>query len=104
MRTMEGTISIDELTGNVQDINTHGVRDVKVGGGLLATIHKGTRMHMLAAPQGTEGVWLLVLAEGAGDARVGLFKQEGIAFKQETRGCKVFDVNAEARTRADSKP
>ena len=104
MRTMEGTISIDEATGNVQDISTHGVRDVKVGGGLVATIHKGTRMHMLAAPQGNEGVWLLVLAEGTGDARIALFKQQGIAFKQETRGCKVFDVNAETKPTSTGAP
>ena len=99
MRTMEGTVSIDEATGNIQDINTHGIRDVKVGGGLVATIHRGTHIHMLAAPQGNEGVWLLTLAEGTGDARIGLFVKQGIAFKQETRGCKIFDVNAEAKTK-----
>ncbi len=94
VRAMEGTISIDEATGNIQDVNTHGVRDVKVGGGLLLNIHKGFRTHMLVAPQGNEGVWILVLAEGTGNGRAGLFITGGVTFKQQTLGCKVYDVNA----------
>ena len=100
---MEGTVSIDEATGNLQDVNTHGVRDVKVGGGLVLNIHKGFRTHILVAPQGSEGVWLLVLAEGSGDGRAGLFLTGGVAFRQETLGCKVFDVNAEGKTPVDGK-
>ncbi len=96
---MEGTVSIDEATGNLQDVNTHGIRDVKVGGGLMLNIHKGFRTHMLVAPQGTDGVWLLVLAEGSGDGRAGLFLTGGVTFRQQTLGCRIFDVNAEATTR-----
>ncbi len=95
VRAMEGTISIDEATGNIQDVNTHGVRDVKVGGGLLLDIHKGFRTHLLVAPQGDEGVWVLVLAEGTGNGRAGLFLTGGVTFRQQTLGCKVFDVAAE---------
>ena len=99
-RAMEGTVSIDEASGNIQDVNTHGVRDVKVGGGLVLNIHKGFRTHMLVAPQGNEGVWILVLAEGTGNGRAGLFLTGGVTFKQETLGCKVFDVNAEGKVKS----
>ena len=102
VRAMEGTISIDEATGNIQDVDTHGVRDVKMGGGVLLNVHKGYRTHMLVAPQGKEGIWILVLAEGSGNGRAGLFLTGGVTFKQETLGCKVFDVNAEAKTKSDS--
>ena len=96
VRAMEGTISIDEETGNIQDVSTYGVRDVKVGGGLLLDIHKGFRTHMLVAPQGNEGVWILVLAEGTGNGRAGLFLTGGVTFRQQTLGCKVFDVQSKA--------
>ena len=64
---MAGTVSIDESTGNLQDVNTRGMHDVKLGGGLVANVHKGFAVHILVAPQ-PDGVWLLTLAEGTGDA------------------------------------
>lgn len=55
---MRGTISVDEETGHVQDLNVTGVRDVKIAGGLVANIHKGFQLHTISAPQ-NDGVWLL---------------------------------------------
>jgi hypothetical protein len=89
---MAGTVSIDEATGNLQDVNTQGVRDLKVGGGLVANIHKGFAVHILVAPQ-EDGVWLLKLAEGTGDARIGMLIRSGIRFRQETLGCQLSDVS-----------
>ncbi len=89
---MAGTVSIDEATGNLQDVDTHGVRDVKVGGGLVANVHKGFAMHILVAPQ-ADGVWLLKLAEGTGDARIGMLIHSGVRFRQETQGCQLADVS-----------
>ncbi len=89
---MAGTVSIDEATGNLQDVDTHGVRDVKVGGGLVANVHKGFAVHILVAPQ-PDGVWLLKLAEGTGDARIGLLVRSGVRFRQETLGCQLADVS-----------
>ena len=89
---MAGTVSIDEATGNLQDVNTRGVHDVKLGGGLLANIHKGFAVHILVAPQ-PDGVWLLSLAEGTGNARIGVLGHSSIRFRQETVGCKLYDVS-----------
>jgi hypothetical protein len=100
IHALEGTVSIDEATGAVQDVNAEGKRDVKVGGGMLANIHKGFRVHVILAPQ-PDGVWMFKLVEGKGDARVALFLNKGGDFRQVTDGCKIYDVST---TQADDKP
>ena len=94
---MQGTVSIDEATGNLQDVHTLGVRDVKVGGGLLADIHKGFAVHITEAPQ-PDGVWLLTLAEGSGDARIGLLVHSGLRFRQQTQGCSLTNISTDQTT------
>ena len=95
MQAMAGTISIDEQTGIPQDINMRGMRDVKVGGGLVANVHKGFGGHAVIAPQ-PDGVWLLEKVEGAGDARVGLFLHPSVRFEQQTEGCKLSNVTSDS--------
>jgi hypothetical protein len=99
IHAMEGTVSIEETTGTVQDVNAEGKRDVKVGGGLLADIHKGFRIHLTLAPQ-PDGVWMVKSVDGRGDARIGLFLNGGADFHQETRSCRVSDVTT---TQSDDK-
>jgi hypothetical protein len=91
---MEGNIRIDEQTGVPLDVDVHGVRDVKVGGGLVANVHKGFLLHVQLT-QRPDGVWLLDRAEGSGDARVGLFFHPYFRFKQQTGACKLFNASAE---------
>lgn len=94
VQAMEGTVAVDEATGHVQDTNVHGVRDVKLGGGLLANIHKGFLLHVISAPR-NDGVWLVQEAWGSGDARVGLFMHPSYRFHQVTESCRLFDVKAD---------
>lgn len=94
-QAMAGTISIDEQTGTPQDVRMQGFKDVKVGGGMVANIHKGFQLHLRLAPQ-PDGVWLVEEVEGAGDARIGLFMHPAAHFKQQTEGCKLYNVNAES--------
>ncbi|MGI4853370.1 MAG: hypothetical protein ACRYF4_04880 [Janthinobacterium lividum] len=95
VEAMQGTIAVDEATGHVQDTNVQGVRDVKVGGGLLANIHKGFLLHVIAAPR-NDGVWLVQEVWGSGDARVGLFMHPSYRFHEVTESCRLFDVNADS--------
>ena len=95
VEAMAGTIAVDEATGHVQDTNVHGTRDVKMGGGLLANIHKGFLLHIISAPHG-DGVWLVQEVWGSGDARVGLFMHPSYRFHQVTESCRLFDVNADS--------
>ena len=92
---MRGTLSVDEETGHVQDLNVTGVRDVKIAGGLVANIHKGFELHTISAPQ-TDGVWLLKTIYGSGDARMGLFFHPAANFKAEVESCRLYNVEADA--------
>ncbi len=95
IEALEGTASIDEATGRIQDTNVHGVRDVKMAGGLVANIHKGFVLHIISAPQ-PDGVWLVKEAWGSGDARIGLFMHPSYQFHQVTEGCRLFDVKTDS--------
>ncbi|GAA3746693.1 hypothetical protein [Terriglobus aquaticus] len=92
---MRGTISVDEETGHVQDLNVTGVRDVKIAGGLVANIHKGFQLHTISGPQ-KDGVWLLKAIYGSGDARMGLFFHPAASFKAEVESCRLYNVEADA--------
>lgn len=92
---MRGTISVDEETGHVQDLNVTGVRDVKLAGGLLANIHKGFQLHTISAPQ-NDGIWLPKAIYGSGDARMGLFFHPAANFRAEMESCKLYNVEADA--------
>ena len=91
---MRGTLSIDEETGHVQDLNITGARDVKIGGGLVANIHKGFKLHAVFAPQ-SDGVWLGKAAYGSGDARIGLFFHPRADFQSQVQSCHRFNVESE---------
>ena len=95
VEAMQGTIAVDEETGHVQDTNVHGIRDVKMGGGLVANIHKGFLLHIISAPR-ADGVWLVQEAWGSGDARVGLFMHPSYRFHQLTQSCRLFDVKSDS--------
>lgn len=92
---MRGTMSIDEETGHMQDVNLTGVRDVKIAGGMLANVHKGFMFHAVLAPQ-NDGVWLVKNIYGSGDARVGLFFHPAANFRSDVLSCHLYNVEANA--------
>lgn len=92
-RAMEGTISVDEKTGEMIDIDIRSVQDLKIGGGLVANVHKGFWLHVHDQPQ-ADGVWLTELAEGSGDARAALFLHPYFRFKETTGACQLFTATA----------
>ena len=100
-QVMQGKMSIDEETGEMIDLNIKSVQDLKVGGGVLANLHKGFWLHIHNQPQ-SDGVWLTDLAEGSGDARAALFFHPYFRFKETTGGCHLY--NAEASQVGQAKP
>ena len=92
---MRGTLSIDEETGHVQDLDITGARDVKIGGGLVANVHKGFKLHAIFAPQ-ADGVWLGKAVYGSGDARIGLFFHPRANFQSQVQGCHLFNVESDS--------
>lgn len=100
-QVMQGKISIDEQTGEMIDLNIKSVQDLKIGGGLLANLHKGFWLHVHNHPQ-PDGVWITDLAEGSGDARAALFFHPFFRFKQTTDSCHLY--SAEANQVGQAKP
>ncbi len=91
---MQGKVSIDEETGEMIDVDVHSVADVKIGGGVIASLHKGFWMHFHSTPQ-ADGVWLNDLAEGTGDARAALFFHPYFRFRQKTGDCHLYNATAQ---------
>jgi hypothetical protein len=92
-RVMQGKISIDEQSGEIIDINVKSTGDLKIGGGMLANIHKGFWLHVHDHPQ-PDGVWLTDLVEGSGDARAALFLHPYFRFRQTTDNCRLYTATA----------
>ena len=92
-RVMRGTVSIDEKTGEMIDLNIKSVADLRIAGGLLASLHKGFWLHIHNHEE-PDGVWLNDLAEGSGNARAALFFHPYFRFKQTTGDCHLYTAKA----------
>lgn len=91
LHDMSGTIQVDEATGELADLNARLDHDVKIGGGLLANLHKGFWIHV-QQQRYPDGVWLPELVEGNGDARAALFFHPYFKFKDTMNGCALTNV------------
>jgi hypothetical protein len=91
LHDMSGTIEVDERTGELVDLNARLDHDVKIGGGLLADLHKGFWIHV-RQQRYPDGVWLPELVEGNGDARAALFFHPYFKFRQTMGGCALTSV------------
>lgn len=92
-QVLQGKVQLDEQTGEMIDVNVKSVADLKIGGGVLANIHKGfwVRAHDHPEP---DGVWLNDLSEGSGDARAALFFHPYFRFKETTDNCHLYTATA----------
>ncbi len=93
-QVMQGKMSFDEQTGRPIDVDVKTVADFKVGGGLVADVHKGMWVHLHNQMQ-SDGVWLPYVAEGSGDARAALFLHPYFRFKEVTDNCRLYTATAE---------
>jgi len=93
-QVMQGKISVDEETGEPIDINIRSTQDLKIGGGVLANLHKGFWVHVHDHAE-ADGVWLTDLAEGSGDARAALVFHPYFRFKETTGGCHLYSATAQ---------
>lgn len=91
LHDMTGTIEVDEQTGELVDLNARLDHDVKIGGGLLANLHKGFWIHV-RQQRYPDGVWLPELVEGNGDARAALVFHPYFKFRQTMNGCALTSV------------
>ena len=91
LHDMSGTIQVDELSGQLVDLNAHLDHDVKIGGGLLANLHKGFWIHV-RQQRYPDGVWLFQKVEGNGDLRAALFFHPYFKFSQTMNDCALTTV------------
>lgn len=90
---MQGKISLDDQTGEVIDLNIRSIKDLKVAGGMVASLRKGFWLHIHSTPQ-LDGVWLNDLSEGTGDVRALLFVHPYFRFKEVTDNCHLYTATA----------
>lgn len=91
---MQGTVSLDEQSGVMIELNVRSVADLKVGGGMLADLHKGFWLHIHNHEE-PDGVWLNDLGEGSGDARAALFFHPYFRFRETTGDCHLYTATAQ---------
>jgi len=90
---MQGTMSLDEQTGAMIEMNIRSVKDLKIAGGVVATLNKGFWLHAHNQPQ-PDGIWLNDLTEGSGDARALFFMHPYFRFKEVTDNCHLYSTSA----------
>lgn len=72
MRDLVGTVEIDEANRVLIGAQGHFLNDFKLGGGLVADVHKGTSIDF-RAKRIDEAIWLPAVIDGQGSVRVLLF-------------------------------
>jgi hypothetical protein len=98
-QALTGRIWMDEESGTPQEVQVETVRDVKIGGGLLANVHKGFRAHLIQQRQ-SDGVWLTQMIEGSGDMKAALFLHPRFRFREDLEKCHLFSVNTQQKIEA----
>jgi hypothetical protein len=98
-QALTGRIWMDEESGTPQELQVETVRDVKIGGGLLANVHKGFRAHLIQQRQ-PDGVWLTQMVEGSGDMKAALFLHPRFRFREDLEKCHLFSVDTQQQIQA----
>jgi len=96
---MVGRVAIDEQTGNIDEVRAHTEKDVKIGGGLIASVHKGFRIALVQERE-PDGAWLAKMVEGSGDARAALFFHPRFRFREDLDKCHLFSVDTKQSIQA----
>jgi hypothetical protein len=93
-KALDGKIAIDEDSGTPTELRFQTTRDVKIGGGLLANLHKGFWLHVTQQRE-PDGAWITKSVEGNGDARAALFMRARFRFREDLDKCHLFRVKTE---------
>ena len=90
-QALKGQIWIDEESGMVAEVRFETVKDVKVAGGLVGTLHRGFWLHIVQQRE-PDGAWITQSVDGSGDARAALFIHARFRFRQQLDQCHLFSV------------
>ena len=89
---LTGRVWIDEDSGTPVEVQAETRRDIKMGAGLIATLHKGFQLHLVQQRE-PDGVWITKSVYGTGDARAALFFHPRFRFQEELDKCHLFSVD-----------
>jgi hypothetical protein len=90
---LAGTVWVDEQDHALVRVEGHFFDDFKVGGGLLADIHKGSSFEATWAKVNDE-VWLPAMFRGSGSARIALFFNHSGAIEEDASDYRRFTATA----------
>jgi len=106
-KKMQGTLWVDEADREVAHLDVSFDDNFKIGGGLVATIQKGSNFHFEQSPINGE-LWLPVGADASLQARIALLKGVRQRFSERDSDFKRFHVdtqqNKDAKAVAEKKP
>jgi hypothetical protein len=106
-KKLQGTLWVDEADREVAHLDVSFDDNFKIGGGLVATIQKGSNFHFEQSPINGE-LWLPVGADASFQARIALLKGVRQRFSERDSDFKRFHVdtqqNKDAKTVAEKKP
>lgn len=95
-QALNGQIWIDEDSGMVAELRFETTKDLKIGGGLVANLHKGFWLHIVQQRE-PDGVWITKSVDGSGDARAALFVHARFRFKEQLDKCHLFSVSTQQK-------
>jgi len=93
---LTGYIFVDEESGTPVEMRFETVRDVKIGAGILANLHRGFWLQLSQQRQ-PDGVWITKRVAGSGDARAALFMRARFRFQEELEKCHLFSVETKQK-------
>ena len=102
-KRMQGTLWVDEADREVAHMDVSFDENFKVGGGLLATVQKGSNFHFEQSPINGE-LWLPVGADASVQARVLVLKGIRQNFSERNTDFKRFHVEAQSKASEAGKP
>jgi hypothetical protein len=102
-KKLKGTIWIDEVDRQVAHMEVMFIDNFRVGGGLLASVQKGSNFHFDQAPV-SQGLWLPTGGEGTVQARVLMLKNMRQHVVERDYDYKVFNVEAQQQKDAKVVP
>ena len=99
-KKVSGTMWIDEADRQVARMDIHFYENFRVGGGILASVQKGTSMVVEQAPQG-DGLWMQVSSEDHVAARI-VIKNYRMNVHIQDFDFKKFDIGTHQQIGAPS--
>ena len=95
-QALSGKLWLDEHSSMPVEMRADTAKDIKIGGGLIASLHKGFQLHLLLQRQ-PDDTWLVKRVEGNGEARAALFLHPRFHFREEISDCHLFSVQTEQK-------